>query len=430
MKKAIVLLSVFITLFLVRIVVAEPSSEQCVGNIESKLVHRYECNHLPDKEHQVLFSSKAEAEKAGYRECPVCFKTYPDILGYDEERALGMEMAGCLRYYNPLSVKGQLQEKLNAVGERVLANWPFPKRGYSYEFHVLQSEEINALGVPTGFVFVTTELLNMMESDEELEAILAHEIAHIEQRHAYREYKTIVGAMTPGVFAPIAVAAGGIDTTELQIAALFYFMGWRIVLFGHTKDNENEADALAKIYLMKNGRSEEKLLLCLKKIEYWVKRKGSMKEELLPIHPRIEERIARIATSRVSAFDKGNLFIGFDSKGEKVAELIFLWKEFYERKYKIVAVLRVDKASLLEPFISAPGAAPPGLGKGISSGQEKMLAEIVFDNKKFILEVKKIALEGRRVELAFTTYGDTIWDRHIQGLSFSLPGLSRWEMVK
>lgn len=239
-----------------------------VGNTESKIFHSYGCNHLPNKEHRILFATRAEAEKAGYRECPVCFKIAPEIPHFHEERALGMEMAAHLRYYYPLSVKGELQKKLQHIGEKVIANWPFPLKGYCYEFHVLESDDLNAWAVPTGLIFVTSELLNTVESSEELEAILAHEIAHIERRHGYAQYENVkLSGLAKGILTAMAVAAGE-DTRTLEFADAIYNVATQLVLLGYSRGNEREADIFAKLYLRKNGKNQQKFLVALKKIKY------------------------------------------------------------------------------------------------------------------------------------------------------------------
>ena len=56
----------------------------------------------------------------------------------------------------------------------------FRSRGYRYRFQVVDSDDINAFAVPTGYIFMTRGLLESLESDNEVAAILAHEIAHVE----------------------------------------------------------------------------------------------------------------------------------------------------------------------------------------------------------------------------------------------------------
>lgn len=427
MKKAIFLFSVCISLFFVRITVAEVSSTQFVGNTESKLIHSYDCNHLPDKKQQVLFNSKTEAEKVGYRECTVCFKVCPEILGYVEESALGLEMAARLRYYYPLSIKGKPQERLQAIGKKVVTNWPFPERGYSYEFRVVQSKEINAWAVPTGFIYVTSELMNIVESDEELEAILAHEIAHVERRHGYREYKRLSSVFFAGDTLAIMATAVRVETRILQIADMLHITASRLVLFGYNRDNERESDILAELCLRKLAKSEKKLLLYLRKIKY-LEGRQKHKTGIFSIHPGIEDRINRLEITQINAFENKNVFIGVDNKGYKVAKLHLLWEELYQRNHKISAVLTVEKEDLLGPFVAPPVAGPFGMGTSFS--QEKLWLSIFCSGKKLELKVKNAVVEGLNVEVSFSRHSAGLLDRPIHSLNFNLPGIERWKMLK
>lgn len=71
----------------------------------------------------------------------------------------------------------------------VLDRWPVPLKGYRYRFQVVDADDVNAFAVPTGYVFVTRGLLESLETDEELAAILAHAIAHVESRHSHRQWR-------------------------------------------------------------------------------------------------------------------------------------------------------------------------------------------------------------------------------------------------
>ncbi|MBK8474818.1 MAG: M48 family metalloprotease [Opitutaceae bacterium] len=73
-------------------------------------------------------------------------------------------------------------QRVNVVG-RTLAR--FAKRGsLDWRFGLLNSDAINAFSAPNGRVFITKGLYKLLENDDELAGVLAHEIAHIDLRHA------------------------------------------------------------------------------------------------------------------------------------------------------------------------------------------------------------------------------------------------------
>jgi beta-barrel assembly-enhancing protease len=70
---------------------------------------------------------------------------------------------------------------LRQIGARLIDGSPYP-----YEFHIVRDESINAFAMPGGFVVVHTGLLASADSAEELAAVLAHEVQHVERRHGLR----------------------------------------------------------------------------------------------------------------------------------------------------------------------------------------------------------------------------------------------------
>ncbi len=85
-------------------------------------------------------------------------------------------------YNNP-----EMARYVNLVGDTLAlhSNRPIP-----YHFAILDSEIVSAYAMPGGFVFVTRGALANMNSEAELAGVLAHEIAHVENRHLEKEIRT------------------------------------------------------------------------------------------------------------------------------------------------------------------------------------------------------------------------------------------------
>jgi predicted Zn-dependent protease len=98
-----------------------------------------------------------------------------------DEQALGREIAGRLLAASPLVPNEALQRYVNRVGRYVAAQSQRPS--LSWTFGVIQSDDINAFAAPGGYVFVTAGLYRMLENEAELAGVLAHEIAHVNERH-------------------------------------------------------------------------------------------------------------------------------------------------------------------------------------------------------------------------------------------------------
>ena len=112
-------------------------------------------------------------------------------IGPVQEFQLGRAVAArVLPLYPVLPQNDPRTVYVNRLGHVIVAasNDPMPYHGYS--FVVLDTDEVNAFAVPGGFVFVTTGMLKFLNDEDELAAILGHEMGHIELRHGMRAVGT------------------------------------------------------------------------------------------------------------------------------------------------------------------------------------------------------------------------------------------------
>jgi predicted Zn-dependent protease len=76
---------------------------------------------------------------------------------------------------------------VDSVGQSLLSTLSRP--GIRYVFHIVQDPAVNAFAIPGGHVYVTTGLMNFVQSEAELAAVLGHEIAHIDLQHCLDVYR-------------------------------------------------------------------------------------------------------------------------------------------------------------------------------------------------------------------------------------------------
>lgn len=146
----------------------------------------------------------------------------------------------------------------------------------------------NAIALPGGTIVVTDELIQLAETDENVLAILAHEIGHVEKRHALRHVlqdsavAVVASALTADA-ASLGVAVAGLPTmlTSLQFSREF----------------ETEADDYAFTLMAQNGVSPERFAIIMETmIESMPDEAESGRNQqwsFLSSHPPSEERIAR-----------------------------------------------------------------------------------------------------------------------------------------
>ncbi len=301
------------------------------ANTQSKVLHYAACGHLPDSGSVEYFNLPQEAREKGHQNCPLCFNGLVYLSHLSTELAMGKEAESSVRHYYQLDKSDALQERVNAAGRRVLAKWPIRLKGYSYRFQVLDDDEFNASACPTGFVFLNRGLVESLESEDELEAVLAHEISHVEQRHGLMEYlKAQRDAQTAAIFATIvtagagaAAASNGADVVAVTsaagtITALLASVAAHISLIGYSKEHEIHSDVFALMYLQSQGKSREVLKTVLKKI----RSSQEVEESIAGIkltsvtHPKLNERLFIAQSLEVRPATTTDIYDAYDKNGE------------------------------------------------------------------------------------------------------------------
>ena len=319
---------------------AEADFQRYIGNRQSHALHIRGANHLPAMTDQQPFATEADALASGYTRCGVCFVPTPDVSDYETERSLAMmSLQQVQSTYYPL-VDTELQEYVEGVGERVLDRWPVPLKGYRYRFQVVDSDDINAFAVPTGYIFMTRGLLQSLESDNEVAAILAHEIAHVESRHSYRIWRNAQRASTIAGIA--GIFAGGTDNNVDDIIAIMTSFTANLFMAGHGRDREREADLFASFYLNETDVGDRPLLNAFRKLKFARDAHDPFGEGgggLFATHPHIEERLDRAGATTTASFLEENVFQGVTDNGELVATLRFDVQRLFQNELDVIATL-------------------------------------------------------------------------------------------
>ena len=146
----------------------------------------------------------------------------------------------------------------------------------------------NALALPAGIIVMTDELAELSMDDRELEAVLAHEIGHLRQRHILRlvlqnSATALLVAVTVGDLTSLTSLAAAAPTLLLQ--AKF------------SRDFEREADDFALDYLARRGIPPEKFAAILQRMEE-KRQAGTNASDYLSTHPATRERIDRARGKR------------------------------------------------------------------------------------------------------------------------------------
>lgn len=138
---------------------------------------------------------------------------------------------------------------IDGIGRRVA--------GYSgvapgaYRFTMLNSAVENAFAVPGGYIYITRQLMGLMNDESELAFVLGHEVGHVAANHAQARQSAATRNSIGGVLGAIlgSVIGGGIGSAISQIAQ----QGSQVATLRFSRDQEYQADRLGVSYLTRAG---------------------------------------------------------------------------------------------------------------------------------------------------------------------------------
>lgn len=193
-------------------------------------------------------------------------------MGQQAQPQIEQEMGGL--YDDP-----QMQQYFNRVGQSVVTY--AGRQQLPWEFRIVESEMVNAFALPGGFVYMTTGLLRRLETEAQMAAILAHEIAHVTERHSVRQIEKTQwaqgGAIAAGIF-------GGGDVAQLAGVAA------NLALTGYSRDQEKDADLTGLTFLARAGYNPEAMVEAMQIISE-ADTGRNRPPEFLSTHPNPENRL-------------------------------------------------------------------------------------------------------------------------------------------
>ena len=217
------------------------------------------------------------------------------LMSENREKEIGLEEHNKVLDSMTLFEDEKLLNYVREVGNRVARVSHRPD--LEYQFHIIDSPEINAFALPGGYVYINRGLLTYLNSEAELAAVLAHEIGHITARHAVQQQARGAlargAAVAGGIVTGIATGSGYAASQISEVASIWAQTG----LSGFGRDNELEADSLGAEYLLAAGYDPAAVIdviTVLKNQEDFnrlVAGGGSTYHGLFATHPRNDKRL-------------------------------------------------------------------------------------------------------------------------------------------
>lgn len=211
-------------------------------------------------------------------------------LSPQDERRIGEEFMRQARAQLEILDDPELSEYLQQLGKRITAG---VEGQTGFHFFLINNNAINAFAVPGGYIGVHTGLLLAARNEAEVAAVLAHETAHITQRHIPRliaESRRISGPALAALLAGILIAASGGQGGEAAVALTTAGLAQHELNF--TRSFEQEADRIGMTILNTAGYDARAMPAFFEQMEIQSRLYENNLPEFLRTHPITGRRIA------------------------------------------------------------------------------------------------------------------------------------------
>ncbi|HPS65885.1 MAG TPA: M48 family metalloprotease [Ignavibacteria bacterium] len=209
-------------------------------------------------------------------------------LGKDMDNQIKADPAG----YPPLTGHEDVKSYVSGVGKSIVnsTNLIQYKNVFPYQFTVINDTIINAFCTPGGYIYVYTGLLKFIDNEATLAGVLAHEIAHAENRHTTKRITSYYG-----VSLALNVVLGNNPNTLADIMSnLFVGLGF----LANSRSDEKEADDYSIKYLAAGGKyypgAIKYFFYKIKDEQQRLGQNPGAIDRLLSTHPLAQDRIDNV----------------------------------------------------------------------------------------------------------------------------------------
>jgi predicted Zn-dependent protease len=241
--------------------------------------------------------------QSNYDELPSLGDSSGQVISPQQDKALGAAFMRQIRQAEMVLEDTEATAYLSALGHKLAIHSENP--GYGFTFFLVNDPGINAFAGPGGYIGINYGLFLTSESESELAGVMAHEIAHVTQRHLARAFEAqdrmslpttaallaaiLIGATTDGSTGAAALVATSAASMQYQI--------------NFTRANEKEADSVGIQTLADAGLDPYGMPQFFERLQKNSKLYGTRPPEFLSTHPVTTNRIAE-ATARAESFPR------------------------------------------------------------------------------------------------------------------------------
>ena len=190
----------------------------------------------------------------------------------------------------PISHDKATNEFVLCVADAITANVPKSAHSGDWEVVVFDSEQVNAFALPGGKIGVFTGILNVTENQDQLAAIMGHEVGHVLERHSNERLSANTLSNVGMAVAAIALGASDIESKGLWIAGLGIGVQYGLIM-PYSRSHESEADIIGQELMARSGFEPQASIQLWKNMS---KLSKTSPPEFMSTHPSNETRIKQL----------------------------------------------------------------------------------------------------------------------------------------
>jgi predicted Zn-dependent protease len=208
----------------------------------------------------------------------------------EEEKKMGkkvfLEMEGKVDFVRDLT----LQAFLDKMGRSLVAQInPTP---FEFKFYLINAPDPNAFALPGGYIFITTGILVLAENEQEVAAVLSHEISHVTGRHISQLIEKSKGISIASMAAVIAAMLAGGGGAGSQAAVAMAMATGEALSLKYTREMEVDADHNGLQLLIKAGYDPNGMITFMNKMLRMSLALAPGVPAYLSDHPGMEDRVS------------------------------------------------------------------------------------------------------------------------------------------
>ena len=224
-----------------------------------------------------------------------------NLFSVQQDVQVGRQAAAQAERQMPILRDAQVTSYVNAIVRRLAAQAPGPD--FPYQAKVVNSAEINAFALPGGYVYVNRGLISAVRNEAELAGVLAHEMAHVAERHGTEQATKAYGAQA-GV-GLLAQLLGGRDRRLGLPEQIIGSLGVNAAFMKFSRDAEHEADRVGAQIMARAGYDPMAMATFFDLLQAQRRSNPNAVAKFFSSHPPAADRSARIR-SYASQLGRGN----------------------------------------------------------------------------------------------------------------------------